>query len=98
MLLAALAIGTLFVVGAFAWSSPADAQGLDLCDLLGDPYCPDGPNTDPGGITCSDGAPIGDTGTCSLDNVDVGAASGRGIVVVARAFERTIGVDLHGSQ
>jgi LPXTG-motif cell wall-anchored protein len=62
----------LFVVGAFAWSSPADAQGLDLCDLLGDPYCPDGPDTDPGGITCSDGAPIGGTGTCSLDNVDVG--------------------------
>ena len=71
-LLAALAIGTLFVVGAFAWSPPASsAQGLDLCDLLGDPYCPP-PNVDPGGITCSDGAPIGGTGTCSLDNVDVG--------------------------
>jgi len=71
-LLAALAIGTLFVVGAFAWSPPANAQGLDLCDLLGDPYCPDGPDVGSGGITCSDGAPIGGTGTCSLDNVDVG--------------------------
>jgi LPXTG-motif cell wall-anchored protein len=60
----------LFVVGAFAWSPSADAQGLDLCDLLGDPYCPGG--VEPGGITCSDGAPIGGTGSCELDNVDVG--------------------------
>jgi hypothetical protein len=70
-LLAALAIGTLFVVGAFAWAPSADAQGLDLCDLLGDPYCP-GPDVGAGGITCSDGAPIGGTGSCSLDNVAVG--------------------------
>jgi LPXTG-motif cell wall-anchored protein len=73
-LLAALAIGTLFVVGAFAWSPPAGAQGLDLCDLLGDPYCPPGggPDVGPGNITCSNGAPIGGTGTCSVGGVDVG--------------------------
>lgn len=70
-LLAALAIGTLFVVGAFTWSpSSAGAQGLDLCDLLGDPYCP--PSVDPGNITCSNGAPIGGTGTCSIGGVNVG--------------------------
>ena len=71
-LLGALAIGTLFVVGAFAWAPPAGAQGLDLCDLLGDPYCPDGPDVGSGDITCSDGAPVGGTGTCSVGGVDVG--------------------------
>ena len=70
-LLAALAIGTLFVVGTFTWTpSIADAQGLDLCDLLGDPYCPDGPSG--GDITCSGGVPVGSTGTCSIGGVDVG--------------------------
>jgi hypothetical protein len=67
---AALAIGTLFVVGAFTFApSTAGAQGLDLCDLLGDPYCPD---VDPGNITCSDGAPIGGTGSCEIGGVAVG--------------------------
>jgi hypothetical protein len=71
--LAALAIGTMFVVGAFAWSPPsADAQGLDLCDLLGGDYCPDGPGVGSGGITCSGSVPVGGTGTCEIPNVDVG--------------------------
>lgn len=70
-LLAALAIGTLFVVGAFSWSPPsASAQGLDLCDLLGDPYCP--PDVGGGDITCSGAAPVGGTGSCSVGGVDVG--------------------------
>ena len=70
-LLAGLAIGTLLVVGTFAWSPPAaDAQGLDLCDLLGDPYCP--PDVDDGTITCSSAAPIGGTGSCEVDGVEVG--------------------------
>ena len=69
-IVAALAIGTLFTVGAFAWAPTAEAQGLDLCDLLGDPYCP--PSVDPGGITCTGAVAPGSSGNCSLDNVDVG--------------------------
>ena len=73
-LLAALAIGTLFAVSVFAWSPPsAGAQGLDLCELLGDPYCPpDGPDTGAGTITCTGAAPVGGTGTCEVGNVEVG--------------------------
>jgi len=72
-LLAALAIGTLFVISVFTWSpSTAGAQGLDLCDLLGDPYCPDGPGVGPGDVECPGGVPVGSTGSCALDNVDVG--------------------------
>lgn len=70
-LLAGLAIGTLFVVGAFSWSPPAaSAQGLDLCDLIGDPYCP--PDVGDGSITCSSAAPVGGTGSCQVGGVDVG--------------------------
>ncbi len=70
--LAALAIGTLFVVGAFSWTpAPAGAaQGLDLCDLLGDPYCP--PDTGNGSITCTGSGAPGSSGTCTVGNVDVG--------------------------
>jgi hypothetical protein len=72
-LLAGLAIGTLFVVGTFAWTpSTADAQGLDLCELLGDPYCPDGPDVGPGNITCTGGVPVGGTGVCEIGGVEVG--------------------------
>jgi len=70
-LLAGFAIATLFVVGAFAWApSSASAQGLDLCDLLGDPYCP--PDVDDGTITCTGAAPVGGTGTCTVGGVAVG--------------------------
>ena len=57
-ILAALAIGTLFAVSAFAWTpSSAGAQGLDLCDLLGDPYCP--PDTGPNArISATSPAPV----------------------------------------
>ncbi len=70
-LLAGCAIATLFVVGTFAWApSSSSAQGLDLCDLLGDPYCP--PDVDDGTITCNGAAPVGGTGTCTVGGVDVG--------------------------
>jgi hypothetical protein len=69
--LAAFTVGTIVVVGSFFWSpSPADAQ-LDLCELLGDPYCPPG---EPGGgaVTCTGAATIGGSGTCTLSDVAVG--------------------------
>lgn len=70
-LLAALAVGCLCVLGSFAWSpSSADAQGLDLCDLLGDPYCP--ADSGSGAITCTGSAPVGGTATCDVGNVNVG--------------------------
>jgi hypothetical protein len=70
-MLAGVTIGALFLVGTVAWSpTNADAQGLDLCDLLGDPYCPTTPG--PGNITCSGGVPVGSTGTCTIGGVDVG--------------------------
>ena len=68
---AALAVGCLLAVLSFSWSPPAaNAQGLDLCDLLGGSYCP--PNSGNGDISCTSSAPVGGTGTCTVGNVAVG--------------------------
>jgi hypothetical protein len=64
-LVVGLAALLLALVGFVGWSpSPAAAQDIDLCDLLGDPYCP--PDVGSGVITCDS------TGHCTVTNVDVG--------------------------
>ncbi len=64
-LLVGLAACALALVGFVGWApTHADAQDIDLCDLLGDPYCP--PDVGGGVITCDS------TGHCTVTNVDVG--------------------------
>jgi len=40
--LAMVAFGAAALLGLSAFAGPASAQELDLCALLGDPYCPAG--------------------------------------------------------
>jgi hypothetical protein len=64
-LVVGLAVCVLSLVGIVTWSpTPAAAQDIDLCDLLGDPYCP--PDVGGAAITCDS------TGHCTVTNVDVG--------------------------
>lgn len=60
---ALLALGSVVVTAA-----PASAQA-DLCDLLGDPYCPDDPQG--GSVECPTTIPAGGSGTCTV-NGDLG--------------------------
>lgn len=76
-LLAVFAICSVVVVGAFAWApSPASAQGLDLCDLLGDPYCPDGGDGGASGAVTSAPTTVtpGQTSNCVIDDVGAGSS------------------------
>lgn len=67
-LLVGLTIGAITIVGYIGWS-PTQADAQDLCDLLGDPYCPAGGG---GAITCDQAAPPGATGSCTVSNVQPG--------------------------
>lgn len=68
-LLVGLAIGAVTIVGYVGFTATS-AHAQDLCDLLGDPYCPDSGGG--GVITCPTAVVPGATGTCTVSGVNVG--------------------------